>query len=283
MIDLPLGWATQEAVAFLLVVARLSGLFLLAPVFSSRMIPVRIKLMALLVLAATMTPIALAQGDGGELPTEALPLALAMAQESLVGLALGFAVSLIFTAVQVGASLMDLGIGFAMAEIVDPATSARGSVLGAFYSMVVTLAFLAIGGAEALLQGFIGTYDAIGVGASVPMEAMLDNVITLVGQLFVMGFQIAAPVLITLLLADVVLGIVARTVPQMNVFFVGIPLKIGIGLVAVLIALPQTVGFFENRVSDVITGATALVSGEAGEATDGGAAQAPAAAPDGGG
>jgi flagellar biosynthetic protein FliR len=75
-----------------------------------------------------------------------------------------------------------------------------------------------------------------------------------------MAFQIAAPVLITLLLVDVVLGIVARVVPQMNVFFVGIPLKIGVGLVAVIICLPAFTGFLERRVSDVVAGAGVLAA-----------------------
>jgi flagellar biosynthetic protein FliR len=74
-----------------------------------------------------------------------------------------------------------------------------------------------------------------------------------------MAFQIAAPVLITLLLTDVVLGIVARVVPQMNVFYVGIPLKIAAGMIAIIVTLPAFISFFEHRINDVVSGANVLV------------------------
>lgn len=253
----PLDWAVPQAITFLLVVARLSGLFLLAPVFSSRMIPGRIKIMALLVLAFTMTPIVTA-GSPTSLPTDGVHLAVLMLKESLIGLALGFAVSIVFSAVQVAASLIDTSIGFSLANIIDPLNNTQASIFGSFYSMVTTLSFLALNGHHFMLAGFTRSFDLIPVEMMPRFEKMLDNAASIFLELFVMAFQIAAPVLITLLLADVVLGVVSRVVPQMNVFFVGIPLKIGVGMLAIIVALPGFVGFFENRVSDVVTGASVL-------------------------
>lgn len=269
--DIPIEWAVPQVVSFMLVVARLSGLFLIAPVFSSQMIPVKIKVMVLFVLGATLTPIV--AGTAPPVPLTALDLMLAIGIETIIGLALGFSVALVFTAVQVGASLIDTSIGFSLANIIDPLNNAQGAVMGSFYSMVATLAFLAVNGHHWMLAGFKRSFDTVAVGATPDVEAMLANLFQTFGGLFATAFQIAAPVLITLLLVDVVLGIVARVVPQMNVFFVGIPLKIGVGLVAVIVSLPVFTGFLERRVSDVVAGAGVLTRAEPDDATTEAAAQ----------
>lgn len=256
--EIPLDIAVPQVIGFMLVAARLSGLFLIAPVFSSKMIPVRIKVMALGVLAATLTPIVM--GQEPEVPAGVLDLLIAMLSETLIGFAIGFSVSIIFTAVQVGASFIDTSIGFSMANIVDPLNNIQASVLGSFYSLIATLTFLAVDGHHWLLAGFKRSFEVVPLGGTPDVPRMMENVFGVFGQLFAMAFQIAAPVLITLLLVDVVLGIVARVVPQMNVFFVGIPLKIGVGLVAVIITLPAFTGFLEQRVSDVIAGAGVIAS-----------------------
>lgn len=256
--EIPLDFAVPQVIGFILVVARLSGLFLIAPVFSSKLIPTKIKLMALLVLAATLTPIVAPSAP--ETPTSIVPLLISIMTESIIGFALGFSVAIVFTAVQIGASLIDTSIGFSMANVIDPLNSAQGAVLGSFYSMVATLAFLAVNGHHWLLAGFKRSFEIVQLGAVPDIQQMMANVFTTFAQLFGMAFQIAAPVLITLLLVDVVLGIVSRVVPQMNVFFVGIPLKIGVGLLAVIISLPTFTGFLEQRVSDIVAGAGVIAA-----------------------
>lgn len=253
---IPIEWAMPQLVAFMLVVARMSGLFLLAPVFSSPLIPARLKLMALVSLSVVMTPIAAATVT--QVPTDGLTLALTLFKETLIGLALGFSVAIVFSAVQVGASLIDTSIGFSLASIMDPLTSSQSSIIGSFYSMVATLAFLAVNGHYWMLSGFARSFEIVPVDVMPRFANMLHNVQEIFFQLFVMAFQIAAPVLITLLVVDVVLGIVARVVPQMNVFFVGIPLKIAIGMGAIIVGLPTFVSFFEHRVSDIVMGVQVL-------------------------
>lgn len=254
--NIPIDWAIPQVLAFVLVVARLSGLFLLAPVFSSKQIPGRIKLMSLLVLALSMMPI-VAQDVPSQIPSN-IDLAMLLVKETVIGLALGFSVSIVFTAVQVAASLIDTSLGFSMANVIDPSSGSQGALLGSFYSIVATLSFLAVNGHHWLLIGFTRSFTIISVNEFPRFDRMLDNATGIFAQLFAMAFQIAAPVLITLLLVDVVLGIVSRVVPQMNVFFVGIPLKIGVGFAAIIISLPMFVRFFESRVNDIITGVSVL-------------------------
>ncbi len=128
--EIDLTGVVPWAVSFLLVVGRLSGLFLLAPVFSSRMIPVRVKAMALMTVSAMLTPIV---AHGAVIPVDsALPLLVLMVKEVTIGLALGFSVSVIFAAIQTGASMIDTSVGFSLANLFDPATSSQGSVFGSF-------------------------------------------------------------------------------------------------------------------------------------------------------
>jgi flagellar biosynthetic protein FliR len=247
-----------QLLAFMLVAARLSGLFLIAPVFSSNMIPGRIKIMALLVLAATMMPI-VATDLNGQVPQTFIELMLLVGKEVLVGFALGFSVAIVFAAVQVGASLIDTSIGFSLANLIDPTSGSHTTVFGSFYSMVAMLALLALNGHHYMLAGFTKSFEVLSLTQSPDFERLSAGIVAISGSLFAMAFQIAAPVLVTLLLVDVVLGIVARVVPQMNVFFVGIPFKIAAGMVAIIITLPAFVGFFEHRVNDIVDGATVLV------------------------
>lgn len=256
--EIPLDIAVSQVIGFMLVVARLSGLFLIAPVFSSPMIQGRLKLMALLALAAMLTPIV--APDAPETPTSVLPLVLSIGTETIIGLAIGFSVAIVFAAIQVGASLIDTSIGFSMANIIDPINNAQGAVMGSFYSMVATLSFLSVNGHHWMLAGFKRSFDVVALGATPDIEQMMGNLFATFSQLFAMAFQIAAPVLITLLMVDVVLGIVSRVVPQMNVFFVGIPLKVGVGLLAVIISLPAFASFIEQRVSDVVAGAGVIAA-----------------------
>lgn len=251
--NISLDWAIPQITVFILVVSRLSGLFLLAPVFSSPLIPGRIKAMALLALSLCMTP--MVAHETTKVPTTAIDLGTAIVVQTLIGLALGFAVSVIFAAVQTGASLIDMSIGFSLANIIDPSTNTHVSIFSSFYTMVATLSFLAINGHYWLLTGFVRSFNAIALDEIPNFNKLFAGVEEVFLQLFAIAFQIAAPILVTLLLADVVLGVIARVVPQMNVFFVGIPLKIGVGLAAVIITIPSFVNLFEAKLSTVLSGA----------------------------
>jgi flagellar biosynthetic protein FliR len=256
-VSIPIGWAVPQIIAFVLVVCRLSGLFLLAPVFSSPMIPSRLKLMALLTLAATLTPVVTATATH-PLPTDTDHLALFVVKEILVGLSLGFAVAIVFSAVQVGASFIDTTMGFSMANIIDPLNNTSAAVFGSFYTMVATLSFLALNGHYWMIAGFVRSFRIVPIDSLPNFQVMLNNSLGVFYKLFFMAFEIAAPVIITLLLVDVVLGIVSRVVPQMNVFFVGIPLKVGVGMLAIIATMTGFTGFFASRVSDVMSGVSVL-------------------------
>ena len=124
--------------------------------------------------------------------------------------------------------------------------------------MVATLVFMAIGGPEMVIMGFVTSYQVVGLEAFPSIPGLVSEVAELFFAIFTNGFRIAAPIVVTLFLTDVVLGIVARVVPQMNVFFVGIPLKIGVAMIAIVVSMPMFMEFFGQRFEDIAAGVAVL-------------------------
>ena len=253
--ELALDSMAPMAVAFIMVVARMSGLFLVAPLIASPLLPMRVRLMMLVVFSAMLTPV---MATGYVVPDSGSVLALGIGQEVIIGLAMGYAVSLIFAAIQVGANMIDLSSGFALANVVDPLSQSQGAVFGAFYTIVASLIFLAMNGHHMLIEGFVASYQLVPMNGQLDVGALMSNLYEQFGLLFANAFRIAAPVIVTLLLTDVVLGLVARVVPQMNVFFLGLPAKIGLGMTAIVLSLPMFAQFFEARITDIAAGVAVL-------------------------
>lgn len=221
---------------FLLIFARLSGLFMAAPIFSSRQIPVRFKIFIIVVLAA-----ALAYFLPVGLPARAdTPLLFlwAMFLEIAVGYTIGFIASLVLSGIQLAGQLMDMQLGFSIVNVVDPQSGAQIPLLGNLTQTLALLMYLAMNGHHYLLQGLVDSYRFVPV-LGFHISAGFFSELTILGAaMFAIAVKVAAPVVIAVLTSDIAMGFINRTVPQMNVFIVGLPLKIIIGVVALLVLLP---------------------------------------------
>lgn len=231
--------AGEQLVAFTLVLARLGGIFVLAPAFSSRLVPVRLRLLVAGAFALVLMPVA---SEGRRIPEQALDIALAVLKETLVGLAFAVAVGAVAAILQGAAELLDVMVGFAYAQLVDPMTGAQGGPLGRLYSLFGALLFLLIGGDRLLVLGLARSYAIVPLDTVARPEALAALAADELGEIALAAVEIAAPVLVALVLADIALALTARAVPQMNVFFVGLPGKIVLGLVASAAALPFLAG-----------------------------------------
>ncbi len=253
-ISLPNIAATQ-LVGFVLVMCRVGALFALAPIFSGRMIPNQAKVVIAGVIAFALEPIVI---HGQKVPTGVgmVPLIL---KELLVGIAIALAIGIVSAGIQAGAGLLDSMIGFSFAQLVDPMTDVQGAIVGQIYSMFSVLVFLMIGGDHLMIEGLVASYRLIPLG-SVPSTAHLAALATDdLSQLFVIGLEVAAPIVVALALVDVALALVARAVPQMNVFVVGLPAKIAVGLGAIAASLPFLTGHLQDYLQDsVVQALTAL-------------------------
>ncbi len=233
-------------IGFTLVLIRMSGLMLTMPVLGASTIPpqARIGLVAItsyIVFSVTKLP----PVDMG------MPMGrfiLMLAGEMAIGLTIGYASQLIFTAVQFAGQLIGFQIGFGIVNVLDPTTNSQVSITSQFWNIIALLVFMAINGHHWLITAAAKSFDLIPVLGFTPHAGLVDLITTLTADVFVLAIKLAAPVMATMLLLNVALGLIARTVPQMNVFIVGFPVQIALGLFMIGAGLPVFYYVFRGSV-----------------------------------
>jgi len=232
-------WLNQLPL-FFLVFVRMTSFFVTAPIFMMRDVPVPFKIG----LAFFLSLIALS------FPTlpETVPIDnyywLLLIKEAIVGITIGFTAALILYAVQTAGIFIDMQVGFAMANIFDPQTGVQTPITGRLKYTLAILFLLSLNGHHLLIRGIFTSLEWIAVDQWIPAlaDGKVSSFLTdALGRMFEAAFLIAVPVAGALFMVDIALGIVAKTVPQMNVFVVGLPLKIMVNFIILLIVLP---GFF---------------------------------------
>lgn len=231
---------------FVLIFSRIAATLVMLPVFGFQSVPIRFKV-GLGVMISLMVITFL--GPSKEAVTGGGFFVYALMSEATLGLALGFIVRIVVEAASLGASIVGFQMGFAVANVIDPQTGTQVSIVGTFQGLLAGMIFVTSGLHRFFLGGLINSFLAVPPGMAMIDTTMGDFIIQAGGQMFVTAIAVAAPVMVSLLIAKIALGIVARTVPQMNIFIVGMPLTIGLGLVLLGLSLPVmfkvTVGAFE--------------------------------------
>ncbi|GGM21476.1 flagellar biosynthetic protein FliR [Paraliobacillus quinghaiensis] len=213
--------------AFLLILVRFTAFFATVPIFSYRNIPTQFKIGIAVFLAWIIL-------YSVEIPTISLDLnfLLLLGKEAIVGLLLGLIAYMILSAVQIAGGFIDFQMGFAIANVIDPQTGVQSPLIGQYFYTIAMLFILSVDGHHLLINGAFYSFDMV------PLDQMIDFsnenialfVINTFNHFFLIAFQLAIPIVGCLFLVDVALGIIARTVPQLNVFVVGLPLKIFVSL-----------------------------------------------------
>jgi flagellar biosynthetic protein FliR len=244
---------------FLLISFRAGGLFITAPVIGHRSIPPLVKVGLAIILALVLVPVA-SQAKLPEINSIWL-LAILAAKEMLIGVIIGLFFALLFVAVRMGGNIVGYQIGLIIANVMDPETNSDTSVVGEFWYVIAILIFLAIDGHHAIISAFADSYRIVPIGVFEFGGPAGDQLIRFTAYAFTIAIKMAAPVIMTLFLSEVALGVLARTVPQMNIFIVGIPLKVGIGFLILGAALPvfrymieKTVHFLDGEVVKILSG-----------------------------
>ncbi|MNZ60848.1 Flagellar biosynthetic protein FliR [compost metagenome] len=234
---------------FLLIFCRITAFFVVAPVFSFKSIPNIFKIGLGFFISFIVF---LTYGMNQSIVPDA-EYVLVVIREVLIGLLLGFVVYLFFAVVQTAGGFMDLQIGFAMANIVDPVTGASSPLLGNFKYMLMLVMFLMMNGHHFLITGLMDSYSWMPLSNELFSRFMsgsiTDYLTRIVANTFLLAIQIAAPLIVAMFLTDVGLGFLTKTAPQFNVFVVGIPLKIIIGLILLILLMPSLAGLFERLFS----------------------------------
>lgn len=236
--------AIQTSLGFFLVVfVRISGIFIVTPIFGSRNVPVYVK--AGLALAISMILFPLIFQSNVHLPDHIFPYAIMLAGELMVGWIIGFASSLVFSAVHMAGQLLDTQVGFGIVNILDPQSGQQVPLIGNFKYILALLVFLVTNSHHLLLAALFSSFKIIPVSGVVFNSSVTEIIVDMVWGIFSIALKISLPVLIAIVLTDVALGILARTMPQMNIFVVGVPGKIIVGIFVLSLALPFYILFLE--------------------------------------
>ncbi len=229
---------------FLLMLTRISGLFMVSPFFGSLNIPVTFRAGIALACSVALFPMVDAMG-----PVKAPPTILAYTATVLGELLIGWLIGLVaftsFAAINMAGKLMDMQVGFSIANVMDPTSGQQMPLIGSFLYNLTLIVFVVANGHHMLLAAIVGSFQAIplmGLSIGTTMTELFTRYTV---GIFLMGVQIALPVTFGLLLTNVGLGILARTMPQLNIFVVGVPLHILVGLFILMIVVPFYVLFLD--------------------------------------
>jgi len=231
---------------FLLIFVRVTAFFVTIPLFSYRTIPTPFKIG----LSFFLSLIMVTSVDSVNMTIDGMYLLL-LIKEMSVGLFIGLIAYIILSAVQIAGGFIDFQMGFAIANVVDPQTGAQSPLIGQYFYILALLFLLSVNGHHLLIDGIFFSYEFIPLEAFVPFqnETIVDFIIDTFNKMFLIAFQVSIPIVGCLFLVDVALGIIARTVPQLNVFVVGLPLKIFVSFVAIFIFL----GLYTTLVKKLFT------------------------------
>lgn len=229
----------QRLDIFLLLFVRMLGLFTTAPVWSNRLVPVQLRVAIAFGTAVVVSPLFRELPMPDSLGT----LATLVVRELLVGMVIGFVAAVVLSAVQLAGQILDLNMGLSMVNLLDPMTNTQMPVVGNFLYVLSILIFFTINGHHMLLQALMDSYALVPIGKAVMTPTLAESVVKMGSSLFLIGFKIAAPVLAALFLTTVALGVLNRAVPQMNVFVIGMPVQLGVGVFMLMVVLPLFVSF----------------------------------------
>ena len=241
-------FSEQQVAGFFLVLARISPLFLLAPLFSSKMVPGRARAVIAVALTVGILPVV----QRGPIDLSILGFGGLILKELLVGLAFAYALAAMFAAMQAAGALLDTLIGFSFGAMVDPVTGTQSTVLSQMYALFGVAIFITLGGDGWVVKGLARTYDAVPLSEAPAIGSMVQGAQVAFSGIFVSAFMIGAPVLIALIIVDAAFGVVSRVVPQMNIFAVGFPAKMIVGLVMIGASLPFVDDFLGGRLQETL-------------------------------
>jgi flagellar biosynthetic protein FliR len=228
---------TREVILFALVISRVAGMFSALPVFGGRRLPLQIRVVAIIAITLACFPILTLTPP--PMPGDTFALGLLALREVMIGLTLSFITQIIFSAVEFSGQIIGMQMGFTIAAIIDPTHGTQTQVMSVMQSLLATLMFLALNIHHLFIRAIVDSFRIIPLGVWHLNEEIISFLTRATAEIFVLGVRLAAPVMVALLLTSVVLGIMARAFPQMNVFMISFPLNIGIGFIVLGLTLPM--------------------------------------------
>jgi flagellar biosynthetic protein FliR len=243
-VQIPAGLLLNGFDMFLLVFVRMTGLFVVAPIFGRRNIPTLFKIgfsfFTALILVNT-TVVKNIQYDNN-----ILGYALLIIKEFMIGLSIGFVAYLAYTAFYIAGEIIDRQIGFGIVNVLDPISNIQVPVTSNLYFIISMLMFLTINGHHMLILTLFDSFTTLPLGTALFNKEIVDGITGLFTTVLATGFKIAAPIVASILITDIALGTISKMVPQINIFVIGMPLKIIVGMVILIITIPAFISIMET-------------------------------------
>lgn len=218
----------DQLAAFMLLATRLGAMLLMSPPIGGAAVPPSIRVALVVTLSACLSPLVPVPARGWD----AWGVASAMFVEAALGATMALGLNLAFAAFAVGARLLDTQIGFGIGQVVNPLTRQQTPILTGVFAQVALVLFFSSDAPDGVLRGLVLSIQACPPGSSWSMGSAFVPVLRQVSGLFALGFAMVAPVVLCLLLVELGLGVISRSLPQMNMFAMGVPVKILVGLAA---------------------------------------------------
>ncbi len=219
---------------FFIPFVRIMALIAVAPVLGNRAIPARVKIALGVLVTLSAAPLISA---GAKIPLDSFIGFMAIGREILIGVAMGLSVRLIFAAIEMAGEVAGLQMGLSFAGYIDPSTGGTNNAVGSFFGIMAVLLFLSLNGHLLLLSGVIESFERLPIGSGNAAQ-ISKSLVSAGSQIFSAALSISLPIIVVLLIANLGLGIMSRIAPQLNVFAVGFPISLTIGLTSILLLLP---------------------------------------------
>ena len=223
----------MDVVPFLrlgLLMIRPSALVFVVPLFGARYAPTHVRVGLAVFLGIVLAPVV-------PLPATETSLLLTVARELAVGVALAMAVSVVVAAAELAGYLAGFQAGFSIAAAIDPQSGVRNNIVATLYGMLALFTFFLIDGHHMVLRALVESYTALPIGSGAVGSSLVGAVIAALGLVFRIGLQLAAPVIVALLVVELALGLIARSAPAMNLMVIGFPVRGVAGLAALAVAV----------------------------------------------
>ncbi len=234
---------------------RILAMIASSPILGNKQIPARVKLGLSVLIAIIIAPTL------GEMPPVAIGSPqglLIMIQQIIIGVAMGFTMRLIFTAVEMAGDLAGLQMGLGFASFYDPVNATHSPIVAQWLGMVAALAFLAINGHLYMLSALAESFRMLPVGNMIPNQGF-HAVASWGGSIFAYALQISLPILAALLITNIALGILTRAAPQLNLFAIGFPITLAIGFLVLMLSMPHFIPMLDRLTQEGLSATLNLV------------------------
>lgn len=228
----------DQILIFTFVFLRIGAILVMIPVLGEKSVPLRVKGGLAVLISMLVFPFVSADIPRLQSESKSLAILFSMIGEVLIGITIGFAARLIFAGIQFAGDMIGFQMGFSIANVIDPVSSAQVSIMAEFQYLIALLVYLAVDAHHTFLFAIVDSYRNVSMFGYHFSGSLIHAIITFSKELFVTAVKISAPVMAVLLFTNVALGVIARTIPQMNVFIVGFPLQIAAGLTVFGLTIP---------------------------------------------